>query len=53
MAFLGDPFGLETTSGNLILATATAPEPATWMLEVLGLGCIIGVLGRRKAAALS
>ncbi len=49
VAFLGDPFGLEATSGNLILSTTAVPEPATWTLSMVGLGCIIGVLGRRRA----
>jgi hypothetical protein len=49
MAFLGDPFGLDVTSGNLILSTTSVPEPATWMLIVIGLGGIIGLAGRRTA----
>lgn len=54
VAFLGDPFGLDVTSGNLILSTlpATAvPEPATWMLSVIGLACIGVALGGRQAKA--
>jgi hypothetical protein len=52
VAFLGDPFGLEVTPGNLILSTSSAtsvPEPATWMLSVIGLVCIVVVLGGRRA----
>jgi hypothetical protein len=42
VAFLGDPFGLDITSGNLILSTTAAvPEPATWMFGVIAL---LGVL---------
>jgi hypothetical protein len=50
MAFLGDPFGLDVTSGNLILSTTSVPEPATWMLIVIGLGGVIRVAGRRTAS---
>jgi hypothetical protein len=50
VAFLGDPFGLEVTPDNLILSigSASAPEPASWMLSVIGLVCIVVVLGRRR-----
>ena len=48
VAFLGDPFGAEVTSGNLVLSTTSLPEPATWMLSVIGLGCIVVVLGVRR-----
>jgi hypothetical protein len=50
MAFLGDPFGVDVTSGNLILSTASVPEPATGILSVVGLVCIVVVLGVRRAA---
>ncbi len=50
MAFLGDPFGLDVTSGNLILSTTSVPEPATWMLIVIGLGGVIRVACRRTAS---
>ena len=55
VAFLGDPFGSDVTSGNLVLSTSSvlepsAPEPATWMLGVIGLLCIVVVLGGRRAA---
>jgi hypothetical protein len=53
MAFLGDPFGLDVTSGNLILTASSVPEPATWMLGVIGLVCIVAVLGGRRAAPMS
>ena len=53
VAFLGDPFGLDVTSGNLILSATAVPEPAPWMLTMVGLGCIIGVLGRCRGAAAS
>jgi hypothetical protein len=50
VAFLGDPFGLDVTSGNLILSTSSVPEPPTWVLNMIGLGCIVVVLGVRRAA---
>src|SRR5262249_30221447 len=50
VAFLGDPFGLEVTPGNLVLSTSSVPEPATGMLSVIGLVCIVVVLGGRRAA---
>jgi PEP-CTERM motif len=37
VAFLGDPFGLDVISGNLVLSTTPVPEPATCMLIVIGL----------------
>jgi hypothetical protein len=49
VAFLGDPFGLDVTSGNLVLSTTSAvPEPATWMLGVIALVGVV-VLGGRRA----
>jgi hypothetical protein len=55
VAFLGDPFGLDVTSGNLVLSTGTpsatpAPAPATWMLSVIGLVCVVVARGSRRAA---
>jgi hypothetical protein len=50
VAFLGDPFGSEVTTGNLVLRDASVPEPATWMLSLIGLGCIVVVLAVRGAA---
>jgi hypothetical protein len=49
VAFLGDPFGLDVTSGNLVLSIASVPEPATGMLGVIGLFCIVVVLGGLRA----
>ena len=51
VAFLGDPFGSDVTSGNLVLSTSSVPEPSTWMLSVIGLVCIVMVLGGRWAEA--
>jgi hypothetical protein len=56
VAFLGDPFGLNVTSGNLVLSTSSVfesavPEPATWMLSMIGLVCIVVVFGGRRAAS--
>ena len=53
VAFLGDPFGLDVTHGNLILSTASVPEPATWILSVIGLLCIVLVKGGHRAAPMS
>ena len=56
VAFLGDPFGLDVISDNLILslgATDTAPsvpEPASWALALLGLG-FVGARGRRRSGS--
>jgi hypothetical protein len=50
VAFLGDPFGLEVTSGNLVLTAASVPEPTTWTLSVVGLVCLVVVNGVRRAA---
>jgi PEP-CTERM motif len=49
-AFLGDPFGSDVISDNLVLSTSSVPEPSTWMLSVIGLVCIVAVLGVRRAA---
>jgi hypothetical protein len=49
MAFLGDPFGLDVTSGNLVLSISSVPEPATGILGVIGMSCIAVVLGVRRA----
>jgi hypothetical protein len=41
VAFLGDPFGVDVTSGNLVLGIASVPEPATWVLSLIGLVCVV------------
>jgi hypothetical protein len=51
VAFLGDPFGQEVISSNLILSTVSVPEPATWTLSVIGLVCIFAALGGRRVTA--
>ena len=53
VAFLGDPFGLDVVSGNLVLSTAALPEPATWVLSIIGPVCIVAVLGGRRVARMS
>jgi hypothetical protein len=50
VAFLGDPFGSDVTSGNLVLSLSSVPEPSTWTLSAIGLLCIVLVLGSRRAA---
>jgi hypothetical protein len=54
VAFLGDPFGLEATSGNLVLSIASVPEPAAWIPCVIGfVGVAVARGGRRHAARLA
>src|SRR5262249_55573980 len=48
VAFLGDPFGVDVTTGNLVLSTSAVPEPAAWMLTAIGLACIAVVRGGRR-----
>jgi hypothetical protein len=45
MAFLGDPFGVDITPGNLVL---TLPEPGTSMLTAVGMACMTRGCGRRR-----
>lgn len=57
MAFLGDPFGVDVTLGNLVFTatpapTASVPEPATWIMMMLGFGLVAGLAGRHGASAL-
>ncbi len=47
MAFLGDPFGSDVTAGNLVLSTASVPEPSSWILSLIGLVCVVVLGGRR------
>jgi hypothetical protein len=56
MAFLGDPFGGELFSDNLILnltplSIPGVPEPPTWALMVVGFGVVAGIATRRRAWA--
>jgi hypothetical protein len=53
VSFIGDSFGLDVLSGNLVLSTAAVPEPATWVLSIIGLVCIVAVLGGRRVARMS
>jgi hypothetical protein len=53
VAFLGDPFGVDRVSGNLILSTTAVPEPATWTLSVIALAFVITALRVRRAAHMS
>jgi MYXO-CTERM domain-containing protein len=56
VAFLGDPFGLDTISDNLVLSLDTTdtapsvPEPASWALALLGIA-FVGTRGRRRSAS--
>jgi hypothetical protein len=52
VAFLGDPFGSDVTSGNLILSLESIPEPATWVLSVIGLACIVAVRGGSRVVSM-
>ena len=50
VAFLGDPFGSDVISDNLVLQHLGAvPEPTSWMLSVIGLAWIVLLLGVRRA----
>jgi hypothetical protein len=51
VAFLGDPFGADITSGNLVLSAASVPEPASWTLSMIALVCVVAVLRLRRAVA--
>ena len=53
-AFLGDPFGVDVVTDNLGVTIALAgapassvPEPATWVLLVVGFGGVVGLAHRR------
>ena len=48
VAFLGDPFGVDVTGGNLVLSSEPVPEPATEILDWAGLGLIAGVPRLRR-----
>ena len=53
-AFIGDPFGADVVTGNLVLSATAAPgtavpEPATWMLLIAGFGKVVGLAHRRAA----
>jgi hypothetical protein len=53
VAFLGDPFGSDVTSGNLVLSTTSVPEPGSWMLTAIALAFIVVVLRVRRGAPTS
>jgi hypothetical protein len=53
MAFLGDPFGQDVISDNLVLSIAAVPEPPAWILSVIGLVGMVVALGGRRPAPLS
>ena len=54
VAFLGDPFEVDGSSGTLTIETgrAAVPEPATWVMMIIAFGCLIGFAGRRRALGL-
>jgi hypothetical protein len=49
VAFLGDPFGLNITTGNLVLTLSEAPEPATWLLAAIELASLAVILKAGRA----
>jgi hypothetical protein len=49
VAFLGDPFGLEVTLGNLILSMTPVAEPAAWIPSLVGLLCMLAARGDRSS----
>jgi hypothetical protein len=49
VAFLGDPFGVDTISDNLVFSTASVPEPATWTLGLIAMACVIAAPRVRRA----
>ena len=55
IAFLGDPFEVDGSSGGFTFETTTptasVPEPATWVLIIVGFGVVAGMAGRRRAWA--
>jgi hypothetical protein len=51
--FAGNPCCLDVNSGNLVLRAPSVPEPATWLLRVIGLSSIIAVFGGRRSAPMS
>jgi PEP-CTERM motif len=55
IAFLGDPFEVDGSSGGFTFETTTptasVPEPATWVLMIVGFGVVAGLAGRRRALA--
>ena len=51
-AFIGDPFGADVVTGNLILSATpasdtTVPEPASWILLIVGFGGVVALAHRR------
>ena len=55
VAFLGDPFEVSGTSDAFVVtagpAAAAVPEPATWVLMIVGFGVVAGFAGRRRVWA--
>ena len=55
IAFLGDPFALDGSSGNFafetIVPTSSVPEPSTWALIIVGFGFVAGIAVRRRSSA--
>ena len=56
VAFLGDPFEVDGSSGSFVFETSavtpSVPEPSTWVLMIVGFGLVAGFAGRRHAWAL-
>jgi hypothetical protein len=54
VAFLGDPFSLDAKPDNLVISlapTTAVPEPATWVLTILGFGAVARFATRRRILA--
>jgi hypothetical protein len=54
VAFLGDPFTLDAAADNFVLTSGPStaiPEPATWVLMIVGFGVIAGIAARRAVLA--
>jgi hypothetical protein len=55
VAFLGDPFEVDGSSGSFVFETSavtpSVPEPSTWVLMIVGFSLVAGFAGRRRAWA--
>ena len=51
LAFLGDPFDFTASGGGFEVTAATVPEPASWMLSMVGVILIAVSRWRAREAA--